>query len=184
MPRLTFPTLEQMDGDQRRVYAATVTGRRGRAPANVMAWLASPEFANRAQHLGEFVRYSTSLPPRLSELAILVVARHWTAQYEWAVHKAEALKAGVDEAIINDIAAHRLPQFSEPDAQAVYEFASVLVKRCHVPSEQYERAVAAIGEKGVVELVGLLGYYTLVAMTLNTFEIDPPPGSVPLAPSS
>lgn len=181
MARLTFPAVEHMDADQRRVYDATVAGRRGTAPANVMAWLRSPELADRAQQLGEFVRYSTTLPPRLSELAILVVARHWTSQYEWAVHRAEALEAGLAEGIIDDIAARRAPQCSEPDERAVYEFAAALMTRCQVPSGLYARAVAVIGEKGVVELVGLLGYYTLVAMTLNTFEIEPPPGSEPLS---
>ena len=84
MSRLSVPTLDEMTAEQRAVYDATAAGRRGRTPANVMAWLHSPELASRAQQLGEFVRYNTTLTPRLSELAILLVARHCTSQYEWA----------------------------------------------------------------------------------------------------
>jgi 4-carboxymuconolactone decarboxylase len=90
MTRLTFPCVHDMTDAQRTVYDATVAGRRGRVPAPVLAWLHSPELASRAQRLGEFVRDETTLNPRLSELAILVVARHWTSQYEWAAHEAEA----------------------------------------------------------------------------------------------
>src|SRR2546426_12540188 len=103
MPRITIPTPAEMNDEQRQVYEATVAGRRGRAPAPLLVWLQSPELANRAQKLGELVRYETTLPPRLSELAILVVARFWTAHYEWFAHKREALKAGVDPGVIDDI---------------------------------------------------------------------------------
>src|SRR5579862_7878312 len=104
MPRIKLPEPSEMSEAQRRVYDAAVAGRRGRAPMPLLAWLASPEFADRAQSLGEFLRYQTTLSPRLSELAILVVARFWTSHYEWFAHKKEALKAGLDEAVISDIA--------------------------------------------------------------------------------
>ena len=107
MSRLSFPAREAMSDAAREVYDATASGRRGVVPANVMVWLRSPVFAARAQKLGEFARYETSLGARRSEIAILVVARHWTAQYEWATHAMEAAKAGVRAEIIGDIAARR-----------------------------------------------------------------------------
>jgi 4-carboxymuconolactone decarboxylase len=177
MPRIKIPKLEEMNQEQRRVYEETVAGRRGRIPAPLIAWLESPVLADRAQKLGEFVRYETSLPPRLSELAILVVARHWTAQFEWTAHKAEALKAGLAPEIIDDIANRRPPCFKNPDEPVVYDFSATLNQNHTVPDELYRKAVATVGLRGVVELVGILGYYTLISMTLNTFEIEPEGGA-------
>jgi len=165
-----------MTEEQRRVYDATVAGKRGRAPAPLMAWLASPVLADRAQKLGEFARYDTTFPPRLSELAILVVARYWTAQYEWTAHKAEALKAGWDLATIDEIANRRRPQFKNADERVVYDFSLTLNQTHAIPTELYQTAIDVLGERAVVELVGILGYYTLISMTLNTFEISPPDG--------
>ena len=178
MARVKIRTPEEMTEDQRRVYNETVAGRRGRVPAPLVAWLESPVLADRAQKLGEFVRYETSLPPRLSELAILTVARYWTAQFEWTAHKAEALKAGLDPEIIDDIANHRPPRFKNADEPAIYDFSSALLRTHEVPEELYRRAVEKFGQRSVVELVGILGYYTLISMTLNTFEIQPE-GSMP-----
>jgi 4-carboxymuconolactone decarboxylase len=173
MARVKIRTREEMSEEQRRVYDETVAGRRGRVPAPLVAWLESPVLADRAQKLGEFVRYETSLLPRLSELAILVVARYWTAQFEWTAHKAEALKAGLDPAVIDDIANHRAPKFKHADEPVVYDFCMALVQTHFVSHELYQNAVVTLGPKGVVELVGILGYYTLISMTLNTFEIEP-----------
>jgi 4-carboxymuconolactone decarboxylase len=162
-----------MSSAQRAVYDAVIAGKRGRAPLPLLAWLASPEFAQRAQSLGEFARYETTLAPRLSELAILLVAHHWQAAYEWASHKKEALRAGVEEKTIAAIAAGQTPSFAQQDELAVYEFSQSLLVHRAVEESLYRRAAAALGERGVVELVGVLGYYTLIAMTLNVFEILP-----------
>lgn len=183
MPRLSFPAREAMSEAAREVYDATADGRRGTVPANVMVWLRSPALAARAQRLGEFARYETSLGPRRSEIAILVVARHWTAQYEWAMHAAEATRAGVPADVIADIAARQTPRFDDETERIVYEFSAALVHSHAVPDATYRAAVETLGEQATVELVGVLGYYTLVAMTLNAFEIEPPPmGIEPLAP--
>jgi 4-carboxymuconolactone decarboxylase len=180
MPRIDMPNDADMTAEQRVVCDETIAGRRGHVPVPLRAWLASPEFARRAQHLGEFVRYKTSLPPRLSELAILVTARHWTAQYEWYAHKTEALKAGLDDGVIDAIAEHRPPAFRSDDERLVYDFSRRLHEDHAVDDDLYRSAVTVLGEHGVVELVGLLGYYTLVAMTLNTFEFGVPEGAPPL----
>ena len=161
-----------MTAAQRAAYDETVAGRRGTAPAPFLAWLRSPELASRAQRLGEFVRYETSLPPRLSELAILVVARHWSSPYEWAVHRPEALKAGLSPDVIDDIDRGRPPRVEGADERAVLDFTVSLTETKRVPDEVYRAAVEALGEQGVVELVGILGYYSLISMTLNAFEIE------------
>ena len=180
MPRLALPTLEDMKPDQRAVYAQTVAGRRGSVPANVMVWLRSPDLAARAQKLGELVRYDTSLKPRLSELAILVVAKRWQTQYEWAVHVAEARKAGLPDAIVEAIRTGETPAFTEHADRVVYEFSNAVLTDGRVTDEQYRSAVLDLGERTVVELVVLLGYYSMVSFTLNVFEIPAPGGSRPL----
>ena len=161
---------------QRRVVDEVRAGRRGTVPANVVAWLPSPELARRAAHLGEFVRYETSLPARLSELAILVVARHWSCAYEWAVHAGEAASAGLSDAVIDAIADGAVP-ILEGREETVYDFARVLAATGRVPDAAYERAIEVLGEAGVVDLIGVVGYYTLVAFTLNAREVPAPEGA-------
>ncbi len=177
MPRIQLPAEPDHSGAQRRVLAAAVAGLRGRVPAPLTAWIASPEFGDRAQHLGEFLRYQTSLRPRFSELAILATARHWSAEYEWFVHKAEALKTGLEPEIIAAIARGARPEFPDPADAVVYDFARSVHEKHFVAPELYQRAVELLGESGVVELVGIIGYYALVAMTLNVFEIGLPAGA-------
>ncbi len=170
---------EEMSEAQRRVVEAAIAGKRGTAPPPLLAWLQSPEMAQRAQHLGEFVRYETSLPTRLSELAILVTARFWTSHYEWYAHKRESLKAGIDPAVIDAIARRETPRLDDPKARAVYEFSRALHETHAVPQRLFEDATKALGEQGVVELIGILGYYTLISMTLNAFAIGLPEGEKP-----
>jgi 4-carboxymuconolactone decarboxylase len=182
VPRLALPTLEDMKPDQRAVYAQTVAGRRGSVPANVMVWLRSPDLAARAQKLGELVRYDTSLKARWSELAILVVAKRWHAQYEWAVHTTEARKAGLQDPVVEAIRTGVTPAFPEPADRVVYDFAQAVVTEGRVSDELYRTAVGDLGERAVVELVALIGYYTMVAFTLNVFDIAAPGGARPLDP--
>jgi 4-carboxymuconolactone decarboxylase len=180
VPRLALPVLEDMKPDQRAVYAQTVAGRRGSVPANVMVWLRSPDLAARAQKLGELIRYDTSLEPRVSELAILVVARRWRAQYEWAVHAAEARKAGLPDEVAEAIRSGTTPVFQERSDRIVYEFTSAVLADGQVSDDLYRTTIAELGERAVVELVALIGYYTMVAFTLNVFDIPGPAGSRPL----
>jgi len=176
MPRLTPPKPETMSTAQRAVHD-DVTARRGRVPAPTALWLTSPELARRAERLGEFARYQTSLPKRLSELAILVTARHWTSHYEWHAHKKEALAAGLDPAIVEAIRTRREPRFAADEERTVYRFAKSLHEGHQVDEALYDAAAAALGDQGLVELVGILGYYTLVSMTLNVFEVKLPEGA-------
>ena len=180
MSRLPPLTLDAMSDAQRRIHDDTVAGPRGRMPAPLAVWLRSPQLADRAQRLGEFLRYQTTLPPRLSELAILVTARFWTAHYEWAAHEKEALKAGVSPAVVESIARREPPLFGQRDEQAVWNFVGDLHHAHRVSDAVYAEAIAALGEQGVVELVGIVCYYTLVAMTLNVFQIGEAAGALRL----
>lgn len=146
-------------------------------------WMHSPEVGNAAQELGQKVRYESSLPPRLSELAILVCARHWRAGYEWYVHAPIAREAGIGEAIVEAIATGEPPVFSAEDEALVHRCSASLLATSRLGEADYQEAIGQLGERGVVDLVALLGYYSLVAFTLNAFEVDAPapwdPSSVP-----
>ncbi|MGO9005846.1 MAG: carboxymuconolactone decarboxylase family protein [Methylovirgula sp.] len=181
--RLRDLALEEMTVAQRKVADEAASGERGRIPAPLRAWLHSPELGARAQRLGEFARYDTILGPRLSELAILITARIWTSHYEWYAHKREALKAGINPDIIAAVAKRETPALSNGKDQVVYDYVTVLNRDRVVSDELHARAVEHLGEQGVVELVGLLGYYTLVAMTLNAFEIGLPDGETSELPA-
>jgi len=174
--RLPDLTPEQMTPEQRRVADNAASGKRGRLPAPLRAWLHSPVFGDRAQSLGEFLRYDTSLGLALSELAILVTARVWTAQYEWYAHKKLALQAGISPAVCDAIARRERPTLPDAKAEVVYDYATVMHTEHTVSQALHDRAVTLLGEAGLVELVGILGYYTLVSMTLNGFDIGVPAG--------
>ena len=184
MDRAPFLEPEDMTAAQRAVHDAIAAGPRGSSrygPFN--AWLQSPELADRAQKLGELLRFGTSIPPRLKELAILCVGRHWTAQFEWFAHKKLALEAGLAPAVIDAVEARKRPDFVNDDEAVIYDFAQELLTRHDVSDARYAAADAALGRAGVVELVSVLGYYTLVSMTLNVFRAPLPDGvAPPLAP--
>lgn len=178
MSRLPELRKQDLSAEQLALFEAIASGPRGERMAlegPFGVWLHSPAFGQEAQRLGVHARYHTSLPRRLSELAILVCARRWLAAYEWHVHAPIALAAGVAPAIIDALAEDRTPAFTAADEQAVHDFAAALLADGHVPDRIYAAARTALGEAGVVDLVGVLGYYTLVAFTLTAFEVQVPP---------
>jgi 4-carboxymuconolactone decarboxylase len=124
------------------------------------------------------MRFNTIFPAKLSEIAILVTARHFTAHYEWFAHKRLALKGGMDPKIIDDIRDRRTPSFEEPTAQMIYDVAKSLHEGHGLTRPLYDAAIKQLGERGLVEIIGLCGYYTMVSMTLNTFEFGLPEGEV------
>ena len=176
--RLKLLSPDEMSADQRQTYDESIAGKRGAPPPPMMAWLNSPEMARHATRLGEVMRFDTVFPARISEIAILVTARHWTAHYEWFAHKRLALKAGLDPKIIDDIRDRRTPQFDDPKAKLVYDVAKSLHEGHGIAKGLYDEAVKMVGERGIVEIVGLCGYYTMVSMTLNSFEFGLPDGEV------
>lgn len=179
MARIELTPEAERTPEEREVCQEAVSGIRGRVPAPMIAWLKNPELARRGQRLGELLRYQTTLEPRLSELAILITARHWTAHYEWTVHKREGLKAGMDPEVVAAIAERRAPALGDARERAVYDVSTSLIETRRVPDALYRRGVEALGERGMVELVGILGYYALVAMTLNVFELGMPEAFAP-----
>jgi 4-carboxymuconolactone decarboxylase len=176
--RLKLLSPAEMSDDQKQTYDESIAGKRGAPPPPMMAWLSSPEMARHATRLGGFLRFDTLFPAKLSEIAILVTARHWTAHYEWFAHKRLALKGGVDPKIIDAIRDRRTPVFDDPKGQMIYEVAKSLHEGHGLSKSLYDDAVKLLSERGVVEIIGLCGYYTLVSMTLNTFEFPLPAGEV------
>jgi 4-carboxymuconolactone decarboxylase len=174
MSRVPKLDVAALSVEQRRVYDAIAAGPRGRVEGPLQVWLQSAGLADRAQALGAFCRFHTSLPPRLSELAILVTGAFWQARFEWYAHAPLAIAAGLDAAMVEAIRVGKTPQFSKPDEIAVYHFARELTQNRQVADATYQQAVATLGLPAVVELVGILGYYTLVSMTLNAFEVPLP----------
>ena len=179
MARIPLFPLAEMTPEQRKVYDAVVSGPRGVVVGPLRAALHRPELADKWQQLGEILRYRTSLPPRLSELAILVTARHWTSQLEWQQHAPAALKGGLAPSIVDAIREGRRPAFTREDEEAVFDFSFELQKSKLVSDKAYQRTLGLIGVQGIVELTALIGYYTMVAMTLIAHEIPLPEGAKP-----
>ena len=172
--RLKLLSPGEMNADQKQTYDESIAGKRGAPPAPMMAWLNSPEMARHATRLGGVLRFDTVFPPKLSEIAILVTARHWTAHYEWYAHKRLALKGGMDPKIIDDIRDRRTPHFDDPKGRMIYDVARSLHEGHGLSQPLYDEAVDVLSLRGLVEIIGLCGYYTMVSMTLNTFEFGLP----------
>jgi 4-carboxymuconolactone decarboxylase len=141
------------------------------------AYIRNPELAPKLSALSDYLRWNTTLPPRLSEFAILITARNWTAQYEWAAHYPLALKAGLDVKILGDLSAGRRPENMRDDEAALYDLASSLYRDKKVTDAVYKAAVEKFGERGVMDIIGIIGYYDLVSMTLITAQVSAPADS-------
>ena len=179
MPRISiFPT-DTMSPEQRAVHDKIVSGPRGRIQGPLRAALHNPELADKWQALGALLRYGTTLSPRLSELAILVTGRACNSPFEWYAHRAEAEKAGIEQPVIEAILAGTEPSGLSADDAAIYHYAVELNRHNSVSDASYGAALARFGERTVVELTALVGYYTMVAMTLNCHEIPLPEGVAP-----
>ncbi len=179
MARIPLPSLETFTAEQKRVYDAIVSGPRGALRGPLRAALHNPELADKWQQLGELLRYRTSLPPQLSELAILVTARHCNCQVEWFIHAEMARKAGLSDSIIENVRTRRPVGDVDPAAVDVYLYASELNRSSTVSEDIHRRVRDRFGVVGAVELTALIGYYTMVAMTLNAHQIPLPDGATP-----
>jgi 4-carboxymuconolactone decarboxylase len=180
--RLPALTEEALDADQRRLLEAMRAGPRGgrvqlRGPFAV--YMHAPAYGELTQQLGAFVRFKTTLPPRLSEFAILCIGRLWRAQYEWHAHAPIAAEAGVKPQTIGAIKAGRTPTTAAKDERAIWDFVQELHKRRRVSDRNYKRVQAVLGDRGMVEFVGIIGYYTAVSMVLNVFNVPLPDGAAP-----
>lgn len=142
--------------------------------------LRSPELMVRTSALGEYLRYRSKLPPRLSEFVILLTARQWSQQYEWNAHYTIAVKAGVSEAMATAIAQGRRPAGMAADHEALYDFCLELMRTRSVSDANYQRALKLFGEQGIVDTVGIVGYYSTIAMVLNVARTPASPSTAPI----
>jgi 4-carboxymuconolactone decarboxylase len=181
-PRFKPIAPEQMTAAQQRVAQALTQGPRGGVRGPFPALLRIPEFADRVRVLGDYVRFEGSLPSPLRELAILVVARFWSAQYEWYAHRQHAVKAGLDPSIPEAIAQGKRPPRLSGDETLVYDLCSELLYDRDVGDATFDAAVERFGETTVLELVGLAAYYGFVSLILNVNRTPIPEGATPLAP--
>ncbi len=177
-----FAPLEYKDLDEQQrtmvqhLRAGPRTGIRG--PFNTL--LRSPVMGDLAQELGAYIRYGSVLPATLREMAIIMTAAHWRAEYEWYAHKRAALEAGLDPAIIDAIAERRRPAGMQADETALYDFCNELLSTQRVGDNVFAAAIDAFGEQGVVDITGTLGYYSLVSLVLNVDEYPLPEGAAPV----
>jgi 4-carboxymuconolactone decarboxylase len=164
--------------EQQVVFDRIRSGPRGVVEGPLRVWLQSPALAEHAQSLGAFCRYGTRLPSRLSELAILIAGAHWRAGFEWHVHAPIAAREGVGADVIEALRLGHAPHLAKDDETAIYNFCTELLVSKQVSDATYASAIGLFEVAGVVELVGILGYYTFICMTINTFRVPIPEGAI------
>lgn len=179
MSRYRDITLDEMNPAQRRVHDQIVAGRRGRFGGPFQLLIRAPEICEHAAQLGEHLRWGTSLPDRLSELAIITTARFWRAQYEWFAHAPLAEKAGVPHDAVEAIRRGEAPRLARDDEALVYRICAELFETRRLSDASFAAARAALGEAGLIEVISIIGYYTLIGNVLNVFEVGLPDGATP-----
>ena len=180
MTRLREISREEMNNEQQSVFDDIAGGLRQGVRGPFLALLHSPTLADRVQKLGQFVRYDCSVPWKLRELAILITACHWQAQYEWFAHESEARKAGLSNSVIEALQNGEKPDFLDPAETEIYEFCTELYETKRISEKIYDKILKRHGSQAAVELAGLLGHYNLIAITLNVFDVPVPIGADPL----
>ena len=171
MARLQTIENNDMTERQKRIHDEIVSSPRGQVRGPLAIWLYRPELADRAQSLGQYCRYDTSLEPRLSELAILTTARIWDAAFEWQAHVPHALAGGVDRSIVDSLDADQTPSFVSQDEEIVYRVTREINITRQLSENTYNQVVKILGVEATVDLIGLLGYYALISMTIKAFDI-------------
>ena len=182
MDRLPELEPDQMNEAQRRIYGDITSGPRGKIRGPFPWLLRSPGLADRAQKLGAYLRFDSSLPGNQRELAILVVARFWRAQFEWYAHAPLARNEGVADAVIDALADNRRPDFTDTAEAAIYGFCTGMLNDHEVDDATYGAAFEALGEEGLLDVIGIMGYYSLLAMIMDTFNVPIPDDASPLQP--
>ena len=169
-------TYAEMTAAQKKMFEGLISGERRGASGPFNVLLRSPEMGDLAQQFGASMRYHSSIPPKLNELAIIITARHWTSQYEWYAHRRAAQTAGLSQSIIDAVAAGTRPAAMAADEAAVYDFCTELLTTKQVSDATFNAARDRFGERGVVDLIGVTGYYQLVSMLLNVDRHPLPEG--------
>ena len=179
MPRIPLVSPDSMTDAQRRVHDAMMSGPRRSPPVGPLAAaMHRSELAEKWSELGLVLRFNSSFEPRLREFVILFTGRYWDCQFEWFSHEGEARKAGLSEQSIETLR-HGGHTFEAADEQAIHDYAMELLRDHRVSEAVYQRILASHGTAGVVELTALIGYYAMVALTLNAHEIGVPDGATP-----
>ncbi len=178
--RFAAPAPDKLTAEQKAWADAISAPPRNAKYANppYRAYIQSPELAKRLSNLSDYLRWNTSLSPRLSEMAILITARQWTAQYEWFAHYPLAIKGGLDPKVADALSLGKRPDGMKPDETALYDLATQLYRDKKVSNAAYKAAFDAFGERGIMDIIGIIGYYDLVSMTLITMEAQSPNDSV------
>jgi 4-carboxymuconolactone decarboxylase len=174
---------DQMTPAQRAAADEIAAGRRGGVYGPFVPALRSPELTRRLQRVGEYLRFEPALPPNIREMAILMVAREWTQDFEWDYHAPLAEQEGLSRRTIDDIAVGRRPTAASADEALVYDFLTELQRHRSVSDATYAAAVGTLGEQGVIDLVAVTGYYAMLAMIMNVARTALPPGRMPVLPS-
>ena len=170
-------TYDEMTPAQKTMIEHVLSGPRGSTDGPFNVQLRSPEMGDLGQQFGAATRFATSVPRKLYELAIIITARHWSAQFEWTAHHRSALQAGVSAAVCDAIAQGRRPSAMPPDEEAVYNFATELLEKTQVSDSTFEGAKKLLGERGVVDLISVMGWYGTVSMYLNVDRYPLPEGT-------
>ncbi len=172
--RLKNLDYSDMNQAQKKIYDDITSGPRGSVRGPLAIWMHRAGLADNAQSLGAYCRYSSSLEPLLSEFAICLIARIWGSGYEWKVHSKIAIEAGVTKDIIESISQGKKPSHMSEKQQAIYEFTMTLNTDKRISDELYKKTYESLGKDRIVDLVGILGYYTLISMTINVFGVQHP----------
>ena len=168
---------DKMSEAQRKAAAELTAGPRKGVKGPFVPLIRSPELMDRLQKVGEYLRFLSSLEQRISELIMLIVSREWTQQFEWSVHVPLGRKAGLKSEVIDAIAEGRRPSGMPADEEIVYDFCEELLRTKGASDTTYRRAVKAFGENGIVDIIGVVGYFTTVSMVMNVAHTPPAPGS-------
>ncbi len=177
MQRYEPVTPETMNAAQKAVRDAIASGPRGDVFGPFPVLLHSPELADHVQKLGAFIRFGSSLPGKLREIAVLVTAKFWSAEFEWYAHATIARSEGVSAAVVEAIRTGGEPPFGDDAEEAVYRFCTALHETRDVDDETYRRVQSLLGQEALTDLIAVCGYYTLLAMTLNVYRVPTPDGS-------
>ena len=171
--------VEKMTEAQRRAIEEFKAARGADISGPFIPLLRSPEVMTRARAMGDYLRFKSSLPPRLSEFVILLTARRWTQQYEWNAHQPLALKGGLKAEIVKAVAEGRRPDGMAADEQALYALVDEVHRNQSVSDATYAAARTAVGEPGVIDALGIVGYYTMLSLVMNTTRTPLPAGASP-----
>ena len=177
--RIAATDPEKLNAEQKTIYDRIAGGPRGQVRGPYHAFLLHPGVCEGVERMGHYLRFAAILPGNVRELAILVVGCHWRCEFEWFAHAPIAIREGVSEDVVAALEAGEAPNFTDDTEAAVYSFVRTLLQTSRIDQAAYDDMKARLGEDGIVELMGIMGHYTGVAMALNTFEIVPPDGERP-----